>query len=227
MSGRGAGAAAGLTVAMVLLGSLAAAAEMTTAKPGEVVIEPAPVPITVDGRLDEWSGRGSRWAVLAYDQLHLYLAVEVAGGRPKVDDDQSRDFAGSDRIVLLVSRDPDGEAGTNHLLGEEDFAFVFLPDSRYQRPLKTVYGFGGFEHVGLDLRQVAIAAVNTPGGYTLEVRIPWGCLGVTPHPGQLLGLEVVAFDVNPGSSPRVTTLSGQPLGAGIGRHLLRPAALGG
>ncbi len=191
-----------------------------------VTVRRASLPPVIDGKLAEWNWPAGQWAALAWDTAYLYLAADLIDGTREVNDDHSRDFAGSDRVVLLLSTAPvTPSAPAGERLGEQDFAFVLVPESLYQRPLKTLYGFGGFEHVELDLRQVTVAGGPTAQGYTLEARIPWAALGIDPQPGQALYLEVVAFDVRKGQAPRVTTLSGQPLGPGIGHHLLRPATL--
>jgi hypothetical protein len=181
-------------------------------------------PPALDGRVEEWGLSVGRWASFAWDASYLYFAALVNDESLEVQDDRSRDFAGSDRVVLLVT---DDLATTGDRLGGRDFAFIFTPDSLYRKPLKTVFGFGGPDHPEFDLRAVSVAAAATanPQGYALEGRLPWSALSLSPHPGLTLGVAVVAFDVRRGVATTVTSLDGQPLGPGIGRHLLQPLVL--
>ncbi|MGE5509503.1 MAG: hypothetical protein ACM3RP_13620 [Chitinophagales bacterium] len=193
---------------------------------GPWLIHPAQNPVKLDGRLDDWSIPSGALGSLTWDQEALYLAVDAPDAHPTFADDTSRDFAGSDRVVLLVSTAPEASAERSDKLGERDYAFVFTPDSRYRRPLKTVYGFGGHEHVELDLRQVTVAARVTASRYQLEARIPWSLLGVTPAPGQTLRVAVLRFDATAGGPGRATDLWGRPVPGPVGRSLMSPVSLG-
>lgn len=169
-------------------------------------------PVVVDGVLSEeaWSQRDS-WASLAWDEEYLYFAAQVRDASVEVSDDYSRDFRGSDRVLWVISRAIHAGSRSDPL-GRDDFAFVFTPDSRYRRALKTVYGFGGFEHLEFDLRQVTVEGRRNPGMYTLEARVAWPALGLVPHAGLRLRTGFLALEA--GSAE-----------AGVGRRLLRPAVL--
>lgn len=210
-----------------LLVALSLAPGVATPVAAAVSVGYTSVPVVLDGRLDEWRWPVGEWATLAWDKSYLYLGVQVSDPSLEVADDRSRDFAGSDRVVLAVSTVPEAVPSAGGKLGEGDFAFVFTPDSVYRRPLKTVYSFGGYEHADLDLRLVGVAASVTADGYILEARVPWGVLGLEPKAGLPLGLEILAYDVRPAGQVRRVTRSGQPAGETVGRQLLKPALLTG
>jgi hypothetical protein len=190
------------------------------------VIHPARLPVKLDGRLGEWNLAPGAIGELAWDNDALYLAVDARDAHPIFSDDRSRDFSGSDRVVLLVATGAGASAETGKQLGEDDFAFVLAPDSLYHRPLKTIYGFGGYNHVEFDLRLVTVAAQVGASRYQLEARIPWSALKVTPAAGQQLSVSVLRFDVGPDGSVQVTDLWGRPARTPVGRHLLVRATLG-
>lgn len=184
--------------------------------------------VTIDGRLDDWPGTRPGWAFLSWDPTYLYLGVQVEGEEPNGGDDRDRDFRGGDRVVLVLGSEPlSGLEAENRLLGEREFAFIFAPDAPAGKALKTLFGFGGAEHIEFDLRQVAVAAISSAAGYALEARLPWSALGVLPSPGVALAAEVLVFDVRQGKPPAVSTLSGGRYSGSIGTGVLRPAVLVG
>lgn len=216
---------AALCVAVVMSGTSPVLAEGPTGD-APLSIAHASSRISIDGRLDEWALRPGEWGSVSWDESFLYLAVQVRDGTPDGGDDRTRDFAGSDRVVLLISSAPSGLPATDgEPLTERDFAFIFVPDSRYHRPLKSIYGFGGFEHVEFDLRQVALAAVPEVGGYSLEARVPWSSLKVAPSVGKSLGLQLLVYDAYRPGAPLMLTRSGKDLGS-VRRGLIGPALLG-
>lgn len=192
---------------------------------GSAAVPLVPGPVRIDGRLDEWRKEPGGWGALAWDPTALYVGLSVPDAKLQVDDDRTRDFSGSDRIVVLVGPSPSAGVGSGDgPLTERDFAFVLTPGSRYGRPLKTTYGFGGYEHVELDLRHVEVAASANQKGYTLEARIPWTLLGIRGEAGQTLRLEVLAMDADQAGAT-VKTISGQAFPGSIGTGLLKPAIL--
>lgn len=198
-----------LTVAMGLAG--AASPGLALAAGTTLAIPKAPAAITVDGRISDWSSLGITPAYdmtvqgtstgfraksrLAYDDKNLYLSTEVSDKEITAADDLSRDFAGSDAVRLYISSDPVTGFGSGRFKAT-DYVFIVTPTSLYQKPLKTVYGYGGYEHLDLDLTKVKVAARPTESGYTLEMSVPWRELKIEPKPGLTLALQVVAINAS-------------------------------
>lgn len=215
--------ASALLLGAFLAVSFASPAPGAAAEP-LLAIRPVPARIAVDGRLDEWRSAEASWGSFVWDSSALYAGLAVPDRQIQVDDDRTRDFSGSDRVVLLLGLSVAGPAPSGAPLGRHEFAFVLTPGSRYGRPLKTLYGFGGYEHVEADLRQVEVSVAAGPEGYTLEARIPWTILGFEAEAGKKLRVEVLAFDAQRGTAG-VTTLSGQPFPGSVTAALLQPAVL--
>jgi hypothetical protein len=140
------------------------------------------------------SAFGAR-ARFAWDEANLYMSTEVSDKEITAADDLSRDFSGSDAVRLYVSSDLEAGAGSGPFRAS-DYVFIVTPTSLYQKPLKTIYGYGGYEHLDLDLTKVKVAARPTDAGYALEISIPWHELKIEPKSGLTLAVQVVAINAS-------------------------------
>jgi CubicO group peptidase (beta-lactamase class C family) len=143
--------------------------------------------LAVDGRADDWGGRG-----FSVRLLHHRGGPE--GGRPAPAPDFDPRFRlGWDPVGLLVlievADDRTDEGLHDDQLWRGDSAEVFVADAvggriRYQVQLAAGAAGVARHHIN-DQRQdasaaplaVEVAATTVPGGYRLEARLPWANLG--------------------------------------------------
>jgi len=144
--------------------------------------------IRVDGTLNEaaWAGRITQRVTqnlegttnneitfgTAWDATRLYVAVKVLDGQVHANPGQ---FWSTDALEVYV--DANGSRGTSYDADDRQFTRVIFDGGSY--------GTGGTAQLG-----VVHAWDTIPGGYQLEMSIPWTNLGVTPQAGMTLGFDL-------------------------------------
>lgn len=202
------GVAQGSTVIRAGYGDLAASAAVTVK---ELVPEP-PLsvskvlsPIAVDGILDEdvWStnrGAGKLVAGVSdnsavfgtlWDDQYLYVGVLVQDGQLFNDSTDSFD---DDSVEIFI--DADHNHGTSYDLNDWHFRKGYLDADLYERLKETT----GVKH----------GSSAVPGGYAVEMAIPWKNLGLSAAPGLSVGFDIAVNDDDNGAGRE-----GQIVWAGI------------
>jgi hypothetical protein len=128
---------------------------------------------------------------LAYDTSHLYVGVRVMDDTVvcNIAPDDIRAQLRSDAVGITV--DPSGDShDTSTVMQAAAFPC-------------TTEGFGARGFRDADANQglmeetapgMEVASMRTDDGYTLEARIPWSAMPVTPRPGDELGLNIIIYD---------------------------------
>jgi hypothetical protein len=192
--------------------------ELVDALPADAVAVRASTPVMVDGSLSDWSGAtavplsgpaSSATAYLSWDATNLYVAFNVADATPNAIQtvrDASALWA-DDGIEIYVDT-----------LG--DRAATMQPDD-YQFQVNRIdtqgdlRGAGGWKDPSWNgVWSSAVAA--QPGGYVVEVAIPWAQIGVTPVSGMIIGVDLVVND----SAATYTTYDWAGISGGYGRPSL-------
>ncbi len=161
--------------------------------------------VVVDGRADDWGDGGFRVDLLGT------LAEDL---RPP--DDLSGRFRlgwdGDGLLALVTVRDDRHvEAEEEARLGEGDAVEFYAADRRGGRDMVQLIVAPGMEEGRPSLRYrvfdhrksaalkavpAAVEAVRTRDGdaFTLEMRLPWACLGVAPEAGREIGVQLFLAD---------------------------------
>ena len=174
--------------------------EGTRAAPYDAEISRVTVPPVIDGVIDAgWVSTdeqnidrrilgnisnpqdlSAEWKA-TWDDTHLYLLVTVH------DEDlrnNSSNWWDDDSVEIFI--DADASRGTSYD-GVNDFQFGF-------RWNDATLHYGPNSATLTDDSVVVFDMVATADGYVLEARIPWADLGVTPAPGDDIGIEVQIND---------------------------------
>jgi len=142
-------------------------------------------------RAPEGASDSSAAFSLAYDASYLYVGVRVADDNVvcNIAPDDIRAQLRSDAVGITV--DPSGDShDTSTVLQAAAFPC-------------TTEGFGARGFRDADANQglmektapgMEVASERTDDGYTLEARIPWSAMPVTPRPGDELGLNIIIYD---------------------------------
>ena len=173
---------------------------------------------------DTWDGTDDlavTWQV-AWDDIYLYLVAVV------VDDTHSQSQAGSqaflgDSIELQIDTAREGDNGTS--LSPDDFQISLSPGDFSGLPASAWLFQGtpdGSMRDAAAAGGIIVTARPTGDGYTLEAAISWSNLGITPAPGQVIGLAVNANDNDrPGTAAQELMKSNVP-----GRRFSDPTTWG-
>ena len=179
----------------------------------EIAVVPAPGPVTIDGKTDDWDlsagvwsynnptvvDKFSVWTHLMWDAQGVYFLARYADKSPMINATMGKDFANSWKAdcyqarVILDDRTPDEHQMHINM-------FYSTPD---KRPFMIVKhgGFGGqndatgrdrpdlLARFGPDMDESGgrLALLPTPGGYDLEAFWPWSYLrlsGQAMKPGE-------------------------------------------
>ncbi len=177
--------------------------------------------LQIDGRLDDWASLGRDWTLIsavtydqgcanrfpnsgrstdlagqvrfAYDDQYLYVAFQV-------EDDGYVGYTGDDMNYFLgdsvqLSLDMDLTGNFNEARrSEDDWQVDFLPEA--ESPRVGLWQLGSLAARPFDEAQVAVSLTET--GYLVEAALPWNSFGVSPQPGDRLGL---AANVNDNDTP--------------------------
>jgi gliding motility-associated-like protein len=121
---------------------------------------------------------GSRWRAL-YDNTNLYILVEVKDLTKKKD---SPNWWDDDAVEIYIDGDHNG--GTSYDINDFQFGFRWNDGT-----IRTGNGRVGMDTTGIMFRQT-----NLPGGYNMEIMIPWTTIGVPPVTNSLIGFDVAVDD---------------------------------
>ncbi len=156
----------------------------------DLIIPRASVPVQVSGSLLDWreaariplSGRSNRaTAYIMWDATHLYVAVSVTA-EPTTEYKSNQDaFArwGNDAVEIYV--DTRGGQVTAH----SDAYHSVIHVGKAQK--------GSGDTGAQDARQDTVVSAQATG-FTVEQAIPWTQLGVTPHAGLTLRMNLVVVN---------------------------------
>jgi len=202
---------------------LATPEQPRTAEVDQIVAWPvSPGSVQIDGQLDDWETlTGPAWTPIeaatfdqacdsrfpdsealvdlageirfGYDAENLYVAF-------RVDDDGLVRYAGDDETYFLgdstqLSLDMDLTGDFNDAgRSQDDWQVDFLPN--VDSPRAALWQLGSLTSRPFDEAQVAVTSTAT--GYLVEAALPWASFGISPQPGDRLGL---AANVNDNDTP--------------------------
>jgi hypothetical protein len=146
--------------------------------------------VTIDGKPDDWDGRGFEVGFIAGPNGEVYDEADLSAAAKLGWDDRGL-------VVLLQIRDDVADESENpDMLWQADAVEVFVStgvnsDQRYQMliapgadtnrdgPRQWFYDYRRDRASGDLESQYACAVVE--GGYTVEIRLPWSKLGIDPQ----------------------------------------------
>lgn len=145
-----------------------------------------------------WDGTEDVTAVwrVGWDGAHLYTAVQVTDDT-HVQTQTGRTIFRGDGLEIQIDTDRNGD-GSAASLSPDDYQINLSPGN-FADLAPEVYRFRGTAAGRSEdamPHNIAIAAQPTGDGYTVEVRIPWSDLGVTPSEGLILGLSLNVNDTD-------------------------------
>ncbi len=124
---------------------------------------------------------GTQWRVL-YDENYLYVLAEVKDERRI--NDSGTDWWEDDAVEIFIDGD-NSQNGTYDRVNDFQFAF------RYNDPVVNIGTYSVNNTTGIEFVQYEWIDGN---GYTIEARIPWSTIGITPIPGNYIGFEIEIDD---------------------------------
>ena len=133
-----------------------------------------------------------------WDEEFLYAAFLVDDDQLSLMDNVSRDWRDNDNLRLFLSREADPEKRSKQM--SEDELLLILSATNAERtsgPEAYAAVLKGIARPGFESR-LNLASRLWSGGYALEVAIPHDAWGVKAAPETLLGLNVLADDVDGG-----------------------------
>ena len=157
----------------------------------------------------KWQGdadlSGTIW--LYWDRNYLYLAADVTDDILK-QDRSGREIWMGDHLELDI--DLKSKPGAKGAFSQEEFSIGFSPgnfqntgDDLFDTPPEVWI----WTPHGVDSSKIDVAASQTEKGYTLEARIPWKILGITPKEGMILRMDVRISDTDtPGCQDTMSSL---------------------
>jgi cellulose/xylan binding protein with CBM9 domain/fibronectin type III domain protein len=173
------------------------------------------LPVTVDGDLSEWanipgisladqSGRGAGMdntakVKLAWDDTYLYAAYDVTDTEILAAQ-TSRDHGAiykDDAVELYI--DPQGDGSGAGSMTTTDYQFLAnvrdaLGDASGDGAGSKNAGFNAASFLAKPVTNGTLNASGTDVGYTVELRISWADLGVTPAAGHFMRIDPAVDD---------------------------------
>lgn len=145
-----------------------------------------------DGNPEKWKDPANCSAVvyLKYDAANLYVAARVEDD--SVPERRQREASSDGNAMeLFLDAKPDSDIGVETFIPSTYQVVYGMPTAKYPEPIFTRNAPSG---KGMDLKEIKTASSVRPGGYDIEMVIPWKELdGFQPHAGDILGFDV-AFD---------------------------------
>ncbi len=141
---------------------------------------------------EDWSGQVAfRW-----DENNLYAAFLIQDDDLCFNDFVSRDWRDCDNVRLLVSSVAEPEKRPKKIT-ESDLLLIMAPTgiTRTENPALSAASLGGLVREGVE-KQVAMKSRVWKDGYLLEVSVPFSLFNAKPEAGSVLGLNVMADDVD-------------------------------
>ena len=134
-----------------------------------------------------------------WDNNNLYFQIDVqdstrADGYSNI----NRDFSNIDHVVICIDSLGNAHKEDRVLPSKDDYVFIVTPQNAFGDPMITTYGYGGYEHLSLNLRQVRVTADIRNNGYQLSIALPWSILERQPMPHSFIGLSISVRDVSDG-----------------------------
>ncbi len=182
--------------------------------------------VTVDGDLAEWTtalpiplGEGERslgdfaandfGAILCllHDDENLYIGLRVTDDDLCGTDTDSRDLVGSDYVRVYLCGTPPS-ARTEPSIGDADLVLAIAPFARGGPAIKA-------PDYGRKLRElpppgaILVAPRPVPGGYELEIAIPWDAVGEGIVTGDTVGFNLMLGDADGGRREGEVTIGSQ------------------
>lgn len=142
----------------------------------------------------DWSGKVAfRW-----DERNLYAAFLVEDDQLSFLDFSSRDWRESDNMRLFLSSVPDAAKRTK-TISRNDLLLIMAPTgkSRTENARLKAAPLGGLPRPGVE-KQIPVAARMWKNGYVLEVAVPFSIFNAKPEAGTILGMNVMADDIDDG-----------------------------
>lgn len=142
----------------------------------------------------DWSGK----AAFRWDEKNLYAAFLVEDDQLCFMDFSSRDWRDNDNIRLFLSSVSDA-AKRSKSISKNDLLLIMTPTgrSRTEGPQLKAAALGGLMRPGVE-KQIPVAARMWKNGYVLEVAVPFSVFHAKPEAGKILGLNVMADDIDDG-----------------------------
>lgn len=125
----------------------------------------------------------------SWDNNALYLGIQVKDDK-RGDRMGSRNVWNSDCIELFIDTAPDTEAASPGFNAQSCQLVIGLPTEK--APELIVQKASGL--LDVDAAQLTARTKTIPGGYGLELAIPWKELGITPSENTMLGFDVCLSD---------------------------------
>jgi hypothetical protein len=218
---------------------------LSKTEPNPLHIKYASGPIKLDGKLDDpaWANatsfqlnsaaqdviRPSAWqgpsdytlnAKLLWDNDYLYLGFDVTDDAPRVNNDNGGQAWMGDGVEVYLGYDQSQPNRTAYIQGE-DFQLVMTAG---QNPTWGVFSSGANIYSPMEgdpyQPQDHLVIADSPTGYVLEARVPWGMLSdadgnphKAPVPGQSIGFDIFGNDGDDPSAPNqeiAMGLTGRP-----------------
>jgi len=140
-------------------------------------------------RPDDVVGR----ACALWDEKHLYLFAEIIDESMTNPYRQTHPWTG-DAVELFLDLRERETLGQPHYDTSVMQLFLVPPDDAHPEPLVRIQQPNGLEPGG-----IKIASRQTPHGYTIEARIPWGLATSTPiSSGRIIAMELTLDDLDQG-----------------------------
>jgi beta-lactamase regulating signal transducer with metallopeptidase domain len=156
--------------------------------------------ITIDGNADDWGNRGFKGtqvgvrggAVIPREELDVAfrlgwtdegLAFLIAVQAPAFIESESQEYYQRDGVEMFIA---------DSVGGKELVQVMVSPGVSPQR---SQLAYRVFDYMrSEDMRsgvpaRATVARQTVPGGYTMEVLLPWDMVGVTPAPGHMAGFQ--------------------------------------
>lgn len=161
--------------------------------------------VAIDGKLEDWAGRGLSIEVLAaarterrrvdefdakarlgWDEDGLLVAFDVTDKTP-VESERDTELYTHDSIELFAATRP----GSN-----DSVQFITSPgmDPKYPEPRQRFYDKRSTLALLKSTPPLVYARKPVDGGYRFEARLPWALLGTAPKIGSELGLQFYIND---------------------------------
>ncbi|MBS1371626.1 MAG: alpha-galactosidase [Lentisphaeria bacterium] len=153
------------------------------------ILRDAGIPSTED-----WSGR----AAFRWDGKKLYAAFLIEDDELNFADFVSRDWRDSDNIRLFVSSVSDPAKRAKKITAD-DLLLIMTPTgiTKSEGPLLNAASLGGLVRTGVE-KEVEMKSRVWKNGYVLEVAVPFCLFNAEPEAGSVLGLNVMADDIDRG-----------------------------
>lgn len=142
----------------------------------------------------DWSGKVAfRW-----DETTLYAAFLVEDDQLCFSDFASRDWRDNDNMRLFLSSIPEESRRSNQITKHEILLLMTPTDRARQAGVQLkAASLGGLMRPGVE-KQISAAARMWKNGYVLEVALPFSIFHADPKVGTILGMNVMADDIDDG-----------------------------